>query len=171
MLQFMLGIDLFICNWFIYLLTSLLFSVLLLLPTLTEKCQPVFECDYFVCRTCTRLARQKATWYVTALTVPEMLKYQDSATESPCAYGSSCCWMGWFFIGPAFGCAFGILFTAGTTNLALWGFSNVYPHMPSSSVEGIVPVLCFSITDDAWFWSCLGSFLMFKCQNIFLFLH
>lgn len=48
MLQFMLGIDLFICNWFIYLLTSLLFSVLLLLPTLTEKCQPVFELSVII---------------------------------------------------------------------------------------------------------------------------
>jgi len=52
------------------------------------------------------------------------------------------------------------------------------PHMPSSSTEGIAPVLwlsafsgCSLVTDDAWFWSCSGSFFVIKCPNIFSFLH
>lgn len=149
MFQVTLGIDLFICNWYINLVTSLLLSVLLLLPMLTKKCQPVFELsmiEYFVCCVCTRLARQKATWYVTALTVPQVLNTRIAPLEGPCACSSRCYWMGWFFIGPAVAaCAFGILFYCrynkpGSTRL--FQCPSIYPYMPSSAAEGIAPVLC-----------------------------
>ena len=124
MLQFMLEVDLFICNQFIYLRISLLLSVL---PMLTEKWQPVFDLsltEYFVCCICPRLARQKATWKVRAFAVPQVLK--GSTTKGPCVCGSRCFWMGWFFLGLAVAaCAFGIVFATGTVNLALQGFSNV----------------------------------------------
>lgn len=124
MFQFTLGIDLFICSWFVYLVTSLLLSVLLLLPMLTEKCQPAFECGYFVCFLCTRLARQKATWYVTVLTLPRMLNTRIAPLRVLTHVAADVPEWGDSSIGPAVAaCAFGILLIAGTTNLALQGFS------------------------------------------------
>lgn len=96
------------------------------------------------------------------------VKYQDSTTRGLCAWGSRWHWMEQFFWGPAVAaCAFGILLTAGTANLALPGFSSICPQTLPSFIGGIAFVICLSITEAAWFCSYLGFSHMFNHRDFF----
>lgn len=107
--------------------------------------------EYFVCCICIRLVKQRATWYVTAPTVPQMLEYQDSITKGPCACGCRCYWWAHSSQGqqllPVLLAPF--LLQIQQTWLYKALPMSLYPHMPSSSTEGIAPVLCLSIRGDA----------------------